>query len=228
MKKIICVICVLLLLAMPVQAAEYDSVTSLWNDWSMNGAPDWFCSASSTDGTSEHMTFIVNSPEAETELLSMLPEDAALAVIVSTEAYSQAELLRIQEEITNTYMTDAQPPVAGVGIGWTTVDGEVTGFGESGREDRVVVSVLADQMDTVGAEIQAAYGEAVYLEAVDGYATPTAAEEAAAAEETAKDPTTIILWAAIAVMIVILLSTLAKRPRKTKSQDKEQNSEKND
>ena len=222
MKKFICIMLVLALLAVPVQAAQYESVVELWNDWSMNGAPEWFCSASSTDGTMDHMTFVVTSAEAEEELWSMLPEDAALTVIVSPDAYPQAELMRIQNEITETYMTGDQPPVAGVGIGWATIDGEVTGFGESGREDRVVVNVLADYMDTVGAEIQAAYGGAVYLESTDGYATAEAAADTPAQEEPPKDYTNLILWLCIAAVGVVLIQTLAKRPRKGKKAAQEQ------
>ena len=226
MKKYICVMLVLALLAVPVQAAQYESVVELWSDWSMNGAPEWFCSASSTDGTMDHMTFVVTSAEAEEELRSMLPEDAALEVVVSETAYPQTELLAIQEEIINTYMNGEQPPVAGVGIGWATIDGEVAGFGESGREDRVVVNVLVDYMDTVGAEIQAAYGDAVYLESTDGYATAEAAADTPAQEETPKDYTNLILWLCIAAVGVVLIQTLAKRPRKGKKAAQEpENSE---
>lgn len=213
MKKFVCLI-LAVLLTIPAQAAEYDSVTALWDDWSINGAPDWFCCASSTDGTSEHMTFVVKSAEAEEELLAMLPADAALDVVVSETAYTQAELLKIQEEIINTYMSGEQPPVAGVGIGWTVVDGNVTGFGESGREDRVVVNVLADQMDTVGAEIQETYGDAVYLEASEGYAMAEEAVADIAVEETAgQNQTTAILGACIAAALLAVITALVRRSR---------------
>ncbi len=32
-------------------------------------------------------------------------------------------------------------------VGWAAIDGQVAGFGESGKESRVVVSVLAEYVD---------------------------------------------------------------------------------
>lgn len=180
MKRLICLLLVLAVLTVPVLGAEFGTIYDLWNAWSTEGTtPDWVCGVSSTDGSVDHLTVIVSSAEAEAQLRAMVEDASTLTVIVSETAYSTNALQKIQKEIVAEYMQGDNSPVAGVGVGWTTVDGEVTGFGESGRESRVVVEVLDAYAQTVGAEIKARYADAVYVETVGGYAVAeTAAEEA--------------------------------------------------
>ena len=171
MKRVICLLLALLVLMVPVAAAEFETVTDLWT-WleAEETMPDWYCGGSSTDGSMERMTIVVNLPEAEAELRAMLTDSSDLTVIVSETAYCRKDLLWAQNEIVNAYMNGSNPPVAGVGIGWTTVDGEITGFGESGKEERVVVDVLEEYSSLISRELRALYGDMVYIQTVGGYA----------------------------------------------------------
>ena len=77
-----------------------------------------------------------------------------------------------QEEIVAEHMrTPVEWRVVGIGVGWATIDGQVTGFGESGKESRVVVSVLTEHADEYRDRFRKKYGDMVYVEAQDGYNT---------------------------------------------------------
>ena len=74
----------------------------------------------------------------------------------------------------NKYMTDAAeiPVVLAVGVGGAVIDGKVTGFGESGLEKRVVVSVRYQYYEEYKKMLEDKYGDAVYVEY-----TPSSKEE---------------------------------------------------
>ena len=169
MKRIYIIILSLIIcfsLTSAVSADEvYADIAALWNEnWCMGSMPAWVCSVSSTDGSMEHMTVVINSAEAEQELLSMIADPSTLTVIVSETAYTERELLQVQQEIVDTYMVGPDPVVHGCGVGWATIDGEVTGFGESGKENRVVVMVLPEYADEYSAMLREQYGDMVYVE----------------------------------------------------------------
>lgn len=56
--------------------------------------------------------------------------------------------------------------IFGVGIGWATIDGKVTGFGPSGKESRVVVEVDSTVYDSYAEKWSRLYGDMVYVESV--------------------------------------------------------------
>lgn len=210
MKRMICLLLTLLVLMVPVAAAEFDTVYDLWT-WleAEENMPDWYCGGSSTDGSMENMTIVVNVPEAEGELYAMLADPSGLTVIVSETAFSRKNLLWAQNEITNAYMGGKNPPVAGVGVGWTTVDGQVTGFGESGKEDRIVVDVLEEYAPMITRELQALYGDMVYVQTVSGYAQtgdsslPTAEEQSAGIESWGDIAAAVLVLAAVVIVSVM-------------------------
>lgn len=204
MKRMICLLLALLVLMVPVAAAEFDTVYDLWT-WleAEENMPDWYCGGSSTDGSMENMTIVVNVPEAEEELYAMLADPSGLTVIVSETAFSRKNLLWAQNEITNAYMGGKNPPVAGVGVGWTTVDGRVTGFGESGKEERIVVDVLEEYAPMITRELQALYGDMVYVQTVSGYALPAAEEPSAGIESWGDIAAAVLVLAAVVIVSVM-------------------------
>ena len=61
-----------------------------------------------------------------------------------------------------------EPVIYGVGIGWTTIDGEVTGFGDGGKEFRVVVQVSENVFSELTEKYRDKYGDMVYVEGSQG------------------------------------------------------------
>lgn len=202
------------ILAMPLSAAAeegaYADIFTLYNDvWSYEGQPDWVCSVSSTDGSMENLTVIVHSAEQEAELRSMLQDDSTLTVIISETAYTERELMLVQQEIVRKYMKGSDPIVCGAGIGWTSMDGELTGFGESGKESRVIVSVLPEYVEEYAALFREEYGDMVYVE---GGGRPV--EETAAEAPAAADPWPVFAGTALAAAAACVIIAVRRTRRK--------------
>lgn len=155
--------------------AVYADILELYAHWEETGMPDWVSAVSSTDGSADKLTVVLvdGQEDREAELRALLRDDSTLTVVTGG-AYSHAALLRVQQEICDRYMGEAGV-VAGCGVGWTTVDGKVTGFGESGRESRVVVEVLREHYDEYRKRLEEQYGDMVWVVASDGYVVAEAA-----------------------------------------------------
>lgn len=173
-KKILWSLCVLLsvvCMTVGVLAAEtYADINELYQHWSMTALPEWVCSVTSTDGTAGSLTVLVNSQDAAEQLTAMVEDESTMTVIVSADAYTEAQLRQVQDEIFAKYMMNAggESPVISTAVGWASIDGEVTGFGESGREFRVVVGVLAERAEEYREIFRKEYGDMVYVEVSEG------------------------------------------------------------
>ena len=203
MKNRVCILVAALLailLACPALAAngegEYADMMELYEMWSWgdmglggSGCPDWVASVFSRDGYAEHITvLLVEGEEArEAELRAMLRDDTDLVVLTGGK-YSHNELRRVQDELGQELADGVWPGITGCGVGWTSDENGVHGFGESGFEDRVTVSVLSEHYEEVSAALIERYGDMVVAEPVDGYAVTTAGSEEAepAAAEAAE------------------------------------------
>ena len=151
-------------------AESYANIQDLYNHWSMSEWPEWVCSVTATEGSEASLTVVVNSQDASERLTAMVEDKSTMTVIVSTDAYPYQQLIRVQEEIVDKYMVNAsgEPAVVAAGVGWTSINGVVTGFGESGTEFRVVVGVLAEHADEYRELFCTQYGDMVYVEASGG------------------------------------------------------------
>ncbi len=80
--------------------------------------------------------------------------------------YSDDELYKIYDEVVKDYMSDydSVPIVMSVGVCAAEIDGEVRGFGPSGNEKRVVISVKYEYFEEYKAMFEKKYGDAVYVE----------------------------------------------------------------
>ena len=141
--------------------ATYQSIYDLYAAWEQDGYPDYVAGVYSTDGSAEHLTVqLVGDTDGalEAQLRGQLLDDSALTVEPGT--FSHNELLQINQEIVETYMIQQPGSVVSCGVGWNA-DG---GFGSSGKESRVVVTVLADDADAFAQLMKDAYGDAVVVE----------------------------------------------------------------
>ena len=107
-------------------------------------------------------------------ILVMLPAAGVCASDTFTPKYSDDELNKIADELIEKYMSDATeiPVVLQIAVGGAVIDGELTGFGESGLEKRVVVSVRYQYYEQYKKMLGDKYGDAVYVEY-----TPSSKEE---------------------------------------------------
>ena len=153
---------------------RFDSVSSMLEYWeTFDCEPEWVSSISSTSGGEAMTLLLLEGYEGRAdEVRTMLPVGAALTVETGGK-YSDLELKRINAEIADNYMppADGVPVIASCGVGWHTVDGRAVGFGESGRENRVVVDVLREHAEKYRALFEAMYGDRVVVEETDGFVT---------------------------------------------------------
>ena len=167
----LCVLLSVVCLTEGVLAAEtYANIDELYQHWFVTAMPEWVCSVTSTDGTKERLTVMVNSQDAAEQLAAMVEDESTMTVMVSADAYTHAQLMQVKEEIVDKYMMNAsgEPAIVSAGVGWASIDGVVTGFGESGRETRVVVGVLEKHADEYRELFRKQYGDMVYVKVSGG------------------------------------------------------------
>ena len=102
-------------------------------------------------------------------ICSVLFTDAVKAGATDGEyipKYTEERLYEIYNEIVADYMSDYTqvPIVMACGVCAAEINGVVTGFGESGTEKRVVVSVRYQYYEEYKKMLEAKYGDAVYVE----------------------------------------------------------------
>lgn len=141
-------------------SGAFQNVQALFQHWEENGYPDYISSVYSTDG-SEKLTILLLDREKEDEVRDMLIDESG--VTFGTGSISMETLLTVHEEILNEYILK-DPMVYAAGIGWMSIDGELTGFGESKRESRVIVYVDKNHMDEYENKFRELYGDVVYVD----------------------------------------------------------------
>lgn len=217
-----------LLFSVMVLAAQYGSAYDLFAEWEANGYPDYVGGVSSLDGGSELVILLVEGQEEKAEeLQALVAQELNLAYGAK---YSHNELTRINDEIVQEYMINGDGKVVGCGVGWTVVDGEVTGFGESGRESRVTVSVLDDAAQEYAGLFYGKYGDAVVVESTGGI-TATTEDMSAVRDELALDSGRthnpgVPLWLRLLIFAFVLCTalwtiTLRRRDAQTAGQVRE-------
>jgi len=162
-------ICVLCLICGALAAQTYSNMMELYQHWETTQTPDWVCSVVSADGTSERLAVVVSSQAAADELAAMVEDASSLDIIVADGSYGYNELLRVQDEISREHMgADGKGPVVSIATGLADIDGQIVGFGESGKELRVVVGILPEYVEEYRNRFQKEYGDMVYVEVSEG------------------------------------------------------------
>ena len=188
MKKLVCtllIFCLFFALNANVLAAEFANMYTLLQEWETNGYPDDVGSIYSTDGTPYNFTVQLVGDDISAradEIRAMLDDPST--VTFEKGRFTDKELHEISSEIAETYVTDGSG-VQSVGVGWGS-NGK--GFGESGKEMRVVV--LADDAKAIdlAQELGQKYGEAVIVEASQGDLELTDDQESASESSEATEP----------------------------------------
>lgn len=169
MKRFIAVLTILAcVLAAPVAAADakFENMQKLFEYWEANGYPDSVGSVFSTDGSMDKLTVLLvgDVNAGADEIRALLVDDSGLSFGAAT--YSHNALKAVNDEIVANYMgKDAK--VYTVGIGWASADGAVTGFGESKKEARVVVSVDRSIAAEYANRFYELYGDKVVVQGGD-------------------------------------------------------------
>jgi hypothetical protein len=133
----------------------------IFGQWEREGYPDdiggfYYDSAADSYG----ILIVDPSPQRIAELRELFGDD----VIITPGRFSRNELMLVQNEITEIMSSNTDSGIYSSGIGWTRIDGTVRGFGESGKEFRVVVSVGESVFDHYNDGFASRYGERVYVE----------------------------------------------------------------
>ena len=167
------------LLSIAAAAAEtYPSMAELYQHWCATQMPDWVCSVVSADGSSERLAVVVNSNAAAENLTVMVEDASSVEIIVADGSYGYNELLQVQKTIAGEYMgTNGKGGVVSIATGLALVDGKVVGFGESGKELRVIVGVQPQYADEFRNRFQKQYDDMVYVEVAEDVVRMDAALE---------------------------------------------------
>lgn len=149
-------------------AIENEIIEELVNEWETNGYPDNVGYVYFDNSTGKYILGLVNIDEFDkSEIKSKLSTSENVEIEKATYAYN--DLLSVQDTITKEIIaqSDNTKYIYGAEVGLTTIDGEVTGFGENGHEFRVVVTVDESMYDEYVEKYRSKYGDMVYVEAGD-------------------------------------------------------------
>lgn len=145
---------------------KYKNIGALYQHWEANGYPDYVGFVFSTDENENNLTVLIveNNDTAENQIRSMLISDSGLSFGIAK--YSYNELKAIADKISSDYLGKNEQ-VYTVGVGWTSIDGEVVGFGDSGKEPRVVVGVDKSILTEYTNQFEKFYGDMAVVEESD-------------------------------------------------------------
>ena len=134
----------------------------IFMQWEKEGYPDdiggfFYDSENDTFGV-----LVVNPSRQRTDELHEMFEGRVILVPCS---FSYNELMRVQNEITEMMISNPESGIYGNGIGWTSRDRNVYGFGESGKEFRVTVTVDESVFEHYYTGLTGRYGDRVHVEA---------------------------------------------------------------
>ena len=135
---------------------------AIYMQWEKEGYPDdiggfFYNSESDTFGV-----LVVNPSQRRIgELLEMFENK----VFIVPCSFSFNELMQVQNEITEIMVSHPDSGIFGSGIGWTSKDRAVHGFGESGKEFRVTVTVDESVFEHYYTGLNSRYGDRVHVEA---------------------------------------------------------------
>ena len=142
-------------------AADWENTAdALFAKWEKSGYPDDIGGVY-YDSDYGMFGFLLVSPTHERmdELRGMLSDE----VIFMPSEFSYNELRLAQEEIDS--IMGVGSGIYSTGVGWISTDGRVHGFGESGKEFRLVVGVDESVFDHYSAGFAELYGDRVIVEA---------------------------------------------------------------
>lgn len=175
---------------------------ALFQDWEMNGYPDDVGGVYCDQDTGGLVILLVNGTDARRQELLALAGNPAAGLAFGESKYSYNQMRAVQDEIA-ARMGDGD--IHSVAVGWTSANGQVTGFGDSGKEFRVVVSVDESAYDQYAAAWQAQYGDMIYVETGEA---PVLLDDARGANDW-------LLPAAVVFLLAAAVAVLVRRNART-------------
>ncbi len=157
--------------AATASAAVAPDVWGLYEYWETHGYPDDVGGVYCDNITGGLVITLVGADQSRREeILAMVENPAGLGF--GESKYDYNAMLAVQQEIVNEMSGGGR--IYGVGVGWGGGEGEATGFGESGKEFRVVVTVDESAFAEYTRTYAARYGDMVAVAAgdpvvLDGY-----------------------------------------------------------
>lgn len=194
---------------------RYSNIVELYQYWEVAGYPDDVGGVFSTDGDMDNLTVLLTGDDeaASAQIRAMLSDDSG--VTFGTAVYSHNELMAVNNEIVSNYM-GSDDKIYGVGVGWTSAGGVAKGFGESGYESRVVVSVDASVLEKYEGIFRELYGDMVFVEASDALSF-TGGTNASTVLPINKNALSDIVWLMPLIISMVIVSgagmLLIKRTR---------------
>lgn len=152
-------------------AGSFRNISELYQYWTDHGYPDYVGDVYSKDGGTENLVVSLTGTEEERkaarkEILDLLQNRKSVSF--QRAAYSRNDLCTVLDEIIQEMSEQSAAgtvQIYGAGLGWTSVNGTVTGFGESKKESRVVVTVDASVYEEYEKRYRERYGDRVYVQA---------------------------------------------------------------
>ena len=147
-------------LGVPVEIVPVAPAHPLLALWEREGYPDDIGGVYFDNDTGLLAFLLIDpTPERIAELQTLAGHD----LLITPGTYSYNELRRIQNEIWYELIEDGI--IYHAGVGWATdEDGNVTGFGESGKELRVIVGVDETVFEHYRDEFARRFGDRVFVE----------------------------------------------------------------
>ncbi|HHU53303.1 MAG TPA: hypothetical protein GXZ43_04405 [Clostridiaceae bacterium] len=171
----------------------FENIAALYEYWEINGYPDYVGFVYSTDGSTKNLTVLLVGDDGtvENQIRSMLINDSGLSF--GNAKYSYNELMAISSEISSEYLENNKL-FYGLSVGWGGVGDGAPGFGDSGREARVVVEVDSSIFAEYTKLFKELYGDKVVV-----FQSGAFVDESDIAE--AKN--TSLLWLLIPVVLLV-------------------------
>ncbi|MCL2323679.1 MAG: hypothetical protein FWC47_16430 [Oscillospiraceae bacterium] len=142
---------------------KYSNMYYLYQHWEETGYPDYVGGVCSTDGGMDKLTVLLvdDDDNIKEQILSSLVDSSGVSFVKAL--YSYNAMKAVQDEIITKYL-GKDDKFYGIGIGYTSIGGEVKGFGESGKELRVVVDVDESVKAEYTNKFHSLYGDMVVVE----------------------------------------------------------------
>ncbi|NLJ69930.1 MAG: hypothetical protein GX328_00500 [Clostridiaceae bacterium] len=178
-----------------INHVTYENIAALYEHWETNGYPDYVGFVYSTDGSTNNLTVLLVGDDgtAEDQIRSMLINDSGLSF--GSAKYSYNELMTIANEISSEYFENNKL-FYGLSVGWGGVGDGAPGFGDSGREARVVVEVDSSIFAEYTKLFKELYGDKVVVFQSEAFVDEDQ-------RDIAEDKNTGLLWLLIPMVLLV-------------------------
>lgn len=219
MKKILAVLLAALMLCMTALA---DTSFDLLARWEQDGYPEDVTGVFYNAETSSLSILLTENTLSRRMAIANSVEDGSMLLFFDGD-YSHAELIAVQNAIAEELSSGETEGLLKVTLGW----GVHGGFGDAGKDFRVVAEAADEQAEQLAARYAAEYGDIVVVEKASEWraaeeaaqqAEEQAAEQAAARKGGLSDWTIIGIFAAVLVVGIITLEIITAKRKKEKEQ----------